>query len=232
MILIGMVFGSSFILAGHGTRPDFSGTWFLDKENSDLKSPPLDTSQSKGGGTGGSRSGSGSRSGGGGMGGGSMGGSRGGGQGGSGKGGSSSRGTGMNSTLKLDLDLYQIEEAADKLAIEQKGASINVKLCSLTENQTQNLEFKYLADGKTYERKMADGGLIKSKTSWEGEQLVTKSKEQSSLGSMEIVESRSLSADRNTLTINLSFKGSSTHWTEKAVYSKAKPEPKGGKYSQ
>ena len=84
-----------------------------------------------------------------------------------------------------------------------------------------------MADGKTYRKKMADGGLIKSKTSWEGEQLVTKSKEQSTLGSMEIVESRSLSADGNTLTINLSFKGSSSHWTEKAVYTKAKSEPKG-----
>ena len=170
----------------------------------------------------------GSGMGGGGMGGGSMGGSRGGGHGGSGMGGSTPRGTGSNSALKLDLDLYQIEEAADKLAIEQDGDSVKVKLSSLTENQTQNLEFKYLADGKTYERKMADGGLIKSKTSWEGEQLVTKSKEQSSLGSMEIVESRSLSADRNTLTINLSFKGSSSHWTEKAVYTKAKPEPERG----
>ena len=190
LILIGMVFGSSFIWAGHSTRPDFSGTWFLDKENSDLKSPLLDTSQSKGSGTGGGRSGSGSRSGGGrgmggsgmgggGMGGGSMGGSRGGGQGGSGMGGSTPRGTGSNSALKLDLDLYQIEEVADKLAIEQDGDSLKVKLSSLTENQAPNLEFKYLADGKTYERKMADGGMIKSKTSWEGEQLVTKSKEQS-----------------------------------------------------
>ena len=166
--------------------------------------------------------------GGGGMGGRSMGGSGGGSRGGSGMGGSTPRGTGSNSALKLDLDFYQIEEAADKLTIEQKGASIDVKLSLLADNKTQSLEFRYLADGKTYQKKMADGGMVKSKTSWKGGQLVTQSKEQSALGSMEIVESRSLSADQNTLTINLSFKGSSSHWTEKAVYTKAKPEPKRG----
>ena len=165
--------------------------------------------------------------GGGGMGSGGMSGSRGGGRGSSGMGGSTPRGSGTNSSLKLDLDFYQIEEAADKLTIEQNGDSIDVKLISLTENQTQTPEFKYLADGKTYEKKMADGGLVKSKTNWEREQLVTKSKEQSALGGMEIVEARNLSADGNTLTINLSFKGSSSHWTEKAVYTKAKSEPKG-----
>jgi hypothetical protein len=231
--LIWMVFGSSSIWAGHGSMPDISGTWILDKERSDLKSPPLGTSQSKSSGTGGGRGGRSSRSGGGGiggggMGGGSMGGSHGGGRGGSGKGGSTSRETGINSPMKLDLDFYQIEEAVDKLAIQQNDALINVKLSSLTDNQTQITEFKYLVNGKTYQKKMADGGLIKSKTSWEGTQLVTKSKEQSALGFMEIVESRSLSADENTLTINLSFKGSSSHWTEKAVYTKAKPELKEG----
>ena len=49
-------------------------------------------------------------------------------RGGSGMGGSTSRGTGSNSALKLDLDFYQIEEAAEKLTIEQNGASIDVKL--------------------------------------------------------------------------------------------------------
>ena len=226
-------------MAGNRSSPDFSGTWVLDKDKSDLKSPPLGTSQSKGGGPSPSRSGSSPRSGGGrgmggsgmgggGMGSGSMGGSRGGGRGGSGMGGSTPRGAGSNSALKLDLDFYQIEEAVEKLTIEQNGASIDVKLSLLSDNKTQNLEFRYLADGKTYQKKMADGGLVKSKTSWKGEQLVTQSKEQSALGSMEIVESRSLSADQNTLTVNLSFKGSSSHWTEKAVYTKAKPEPKRG----
>ena len=56
---------------------------------------------------------------------------------------------------------------------------------------------------------MADGGSVKSKTSWKGQQLVTKAKERSTLGSMEVDEARSLSADGNTLTINLTFKGSS-----------------------
>jgi hypothetical protein len=75
---------------------------------------------------------------------------------------------------------------------------------------------------------MADGGSVKSKTSWEGQQLVTKAKERSTLGSMEVDEARSLSADGNTLTINLTFKGSSSHWTQKAVYARKKLDTKPG----
>ena len=69
---------------------------------------------------------------------------------------------------------------------------------------------------------MDDGGTVISKTNWEGTKLVTKAKEQSTLGSLEVVEARSLSEDGNTLTISLDFKGSSSHWNQKAVYTKEK----------
>ncbi|MFN8006434.1 MAG: hypothetical protein U0V70_05305 [Terriglobia bacterium] len=222
--------GTSFLLAKQENKPDFSGTWLLDREKSDLTSPPLDASQSHGsassgaGGGGGSRSGGGRGMGGGGMGMGGMSGGHGGGRGGSGMGGGGSRGTRSASGMKMDLDFYQLEETAEKLRIEHSGETFAIKLSSLTDKQLQEVEFKYLVDGKTHEKKMGDGGLVKSKTAWEGVRLVTKTSEQSSLGALEIVEDRSLSEDGSTLTISLSFKGSSSHWTEKAVYSKDIPK--------
>jgi hypothetical protein len=69
---------------------------------------------------------------------------------------------------------------------------------------------------------MADGGSVQSKTSWEGSQLATKSKEKSTLGSIEIVEARSLSEDGNISTISLTYKSSLSHWTERAVYVRQK----------
>ena len=232
--------GSSFLWAKQDHKPDFSGIWYLEKDKSDLHNPPLNTGQSQ---SGGGRSGSGIRTsagrgtegggmGGGGMGGGGMSGGRGGSRGGSGKGGTASRGSAAYSPLKLDLDFYQVEETSEKLQIEQKDNSVGVKMSMQTDPQTQDLEFKYTADGKTYQKKMADGGIIKTKTSWEGQQLVTKSKEQPALGAIEIVEARSLSEDGNTSTINLSFKGSSSLWTETAVYTKEKIEPKSGAKDQ
>ena len=225
LILTFLLAGTSWLQAKQENKPDFSGAWLLDKEQSDLHSPPLDTSQSHGTTPSGTRSGGGSRGGGGrGMGGGmgGMSGGRGGGKGGSGMSVGASKGTRSSSPMKLDLDFYQIEETAERLVIEQAGESFGVRLSSLTDKQVQDVEFKYLVDGKSHEKKMSDGGLVKSKTAWEGNRVVTKSKEQSSLGALEIVEDRSLSSDGNRLTISLSFKGSSSHWTEKAVYTKDK----------
>ena len=223
LTLAGLLLGSSWAYGGQSARPDFSGMWVLDRGKSDLKSPPISADQSPSGrGTGGTRTGGGR-----GMGGGSGEGRRGGG-GGRGTGGSTSRGAAGYSPMKLDIDAYQVSEVADKLTIVHADPAITIKPTEKTENSEQTPELTYTADGKTRQTYMADGGSVKSKTSWEGQQLVTKAKERSTLGSMEVDEARSLSADGNTLTINLTFKGSSSHWTQKAVYAKEKPDTKPG----
>jgi len=213
---------SSLVCEAQSSRPDLSGIWLLDREKSDLKSPPIDTDQSRkpgtGGGGGGAPTGSGRGMGGGGsgMGGGGRGSGR-------GVGGSTTRAAGA--ALKLDLDFYQIGEIADRLTIEHADPAITIKPSENTDQPLPSLS--YTADGKTHETSMANGGSIKSKTSWEGRQLVTKCKEKSALGSIEVDEARSLSDDGKTLIINLAYKGSSSHWTEKAVYRKGKQEDLG-----
>lgn len=226
LALAGLFLGSSWAYGGQTAKPDFSGIWVLDRGKSDLKSPPISADQPhSGGGSGGARTG-GSR----GMGGGSGGGRRGG-SGGHGMGGSTSRGAATYSPLKLDLDAYQISEVADKLTIEHAEPAITIKPAEKAENSEQSKqpqELTYTADGKTRQTYMDDGGSVKSKTSWKGQQLVTIAKERSPLGSMEVDEARSLSADGNTLTINLTFKGSSSHWTQTAIYAREKPDTKPG----
>jgi len=75
---------SSLVCEAQSSRLDLSGIWLLDREKSDLKSPPIDTDQSRkpgtGGGGGGAPTGSGRGMGGGGsgMGGGGRGSGRGG----------------------------------------------------------------------------------------------------------------------------------------------------------
>ena len=212
---------SSLVCEAQSSRPDLSGIWLLDREKSDLKSPPIDTDQSRkpgtGGGGGGAPTGSGRGMGGGGsgMGGGGRGSGR-------GVGGSTTRAAGA--ALKLDLDFYQIGEVADQLTIEHTDPAITIKPKEKGEDQQPLAPLSYTADGKTHETSMANGDSIKSKTGWEGQQLVTKCKEKSTLGSIEIDEARSLSDDGKTLIINLAYKGSSSHWTEKAVYRNGKQE--------
>ena len=124
--------------------------------------------------------------------------------------------------VKLDVDFYQISEASSQLRVEHSGPVITLRLAPEQEGQAPSEPLKYTADGKTYETTTSDGGSIKSKTKWEGLKLVTRVKEKSKLGSLEIVEARSLSEDGNTFTVDLNYKGSSSHWVEKAVYRKEK----------
>jgi hypothetical protein len=208
---------SSSVCGAQSSRPNLSGIWLLDREKSDLKSPPIDTDQSRKAGTGGGRGSTGTGRGRGTGGGGDSG--MGGGGRGRGQGAGSSTPKVAGAPLKLDLDFYQIGEVADRLTIEHADPAITIKPSEKAEDQPLP-SLSYTADGKPHETSMANGGSVKSKTSWEGQQLVTKCKEKSALGSIEIDEVRSLSDDGNTLIISLAYKGSTSHWTEKAVYRK------------
>lgn len=211
---------SSSVCGAQSGRPNLSGIWLLDREKSDLKSPPISPDSSgktgTGGGQGSAHTGSGRGMGNNnsGMAGGHMGSGR---SGGHGAGGSTPRVAGA--PLKLDLDFYQIGEVADRLTIEHADPAITIKPSEKAEDQPLP-SLSYTADSKPHETPMANGGSVKSKTSWEGQQLVTKCKEKSALGSIEIDEVRTLSDDGNTLIISLAYKGSSSHWTERAVYRK------------
>src|SRR5262249_9446 len=159
LTLAGLLLGLSFSAYGGQTaRPNLSGIWLLDKERSDLKSPPVNADQPHGAGGGGGR---GARTGGsrgkGGRGGG------GGGGGGGGAGGSTPRNPTTYSPMKLDLDFYQIGETADKLTIEHADPVITIKP-TVKESQESSPELSYTADGKAHEAYMADGGSVQSKT--------------------------------------------------------------------
>jgi hypothetical protein len=143
--------------------------------------------------------------------------------GGSSRGGTAPRQSvgGNAGPARIDIDVYQVGEIADKLTIQHVESAIAITQSFNTGDKEETQEWKYTTDGKSHQRKMPDGGIVKSMTRWDGTQLVTKCKEQASLGALEITEVRSLSADGNTLTIKLTNKGSSSNWTQTAVYTKA-----------
>ena len=221
--LIAILLIPAGVFGGQTPRPDLSGTWLLDRGISDLKSPPIAADQPRGvsgragGRVSGNRAGSGGGMGGGGMHGGGR--SSAGQSGGQATGGSISHGS--PAPLKLDLDFYQIGEIADQLTVEHRDPAITIKPSEKGDGSALPV-LSYMADGKSHETPMADGGSVKSKTSWQGVRLVTKSTEKSEFGSMEIVEERSLSDDGNTLIVSVTYKGSASHWTEQAVYRRAK----------
>ena len=233
---LGAVLASvSFFVAGAwaaDARPNLSGVWLLDKNRSDLSEPPVSDHHS-----GGSRMG-GPRMGGGGMGwpgmggpgmGGGMGGPRMGGprMGGPGMGGPDP-GLGGTSTGAPDyggggsqtggMRDSEVRSIPNKLTINHSEPQLTVSRSLSPQGDEQSQELRYTTDGKQNENILSDGRSVKSKTNWEGTQLVTKSNLKTSRGKVEITESRSLSADQKTLTVQITAKGDSTQWSRYLVY--------------
>ena len=211
---------STAALGKQEAKPDLSGVWLLDKDKSNLKAPTMESESHS---TGGGQAGRGGSSGSSGGHGGGMGGSHRGGMGGSSRSGSGARQSGgsVPGVAKMDIDVYQIGEIADKLTIQHADPAIIITQRFNTGDKEETQEWKYTVDGKSHQRKMPDGGIVQSTTRWEGTQLVTRCKEHATLGALEIIEVRTLSADGKTLTIKLINKGNSSNWTQTAIYTKA-----------
>jgi hypothetical protein len=213
-------------------KPNFSGTWLLDKEKSDLGSS-IEGSQGRTGEPG-TR---GPRMGGGGMGWPGMGGPHGGGMGGPGMGGPGMGGPELGGSQTNDPDAggssqqgrrsgRRMGAAADKLVIEHTEPNLAIQRAFKNEEGEQNQPLKFTTDGKSNKNTLPDGRSTKSKTHWEGSQLVTKSNVDTPMGSMEITETRSLSADGQTMTLEQYTQGGQRNWTRRLVYTKETSEPK------
>lgn len=204
-------------LWAENAKPDFSGTWVLDKEKSDLTNPPVSNRRRMRG-----RSGMGSGRGWPGMGGPRMGGIGGPGMGGPGMGSPPPGGSDTGSPPPGNGNRHSLGmgPVAEKLIIEHAEPEITVKRNFKIDDEQQIQELKYTTDGKSNKNTLPDGRSIKSKTHWDGSRLITKSNLDTSVGTMEIIEARNLSADGNSLTIELTTKGGSMDWTRKLVYTK------------
>jgi hypothetical protein len=218
-------------------KPDFSGTWQLDKSMSDLKySAPVSerASHQEGG-----RSMGSGRMGGSGMGGGGLespgmsgnsGGSgrsgggrgRGGIGGGRGAGGAAMGGISAGGPLKdiPVIDSYGIGSVADKLIIVHTEPSLNIEKDFQLGQGEQTRKFDLTTDGKTVHKSSADGNSYQAKTQWSGTQLVTRSEVKTPMGSLEVVETRRLSDDERILTIHIKSKDHASNWSGTAVYTR------------
>ncbi len=219
-------------------KPDFSGTWQLDKSMSDLKynTPESERAshQENGRSVGSGRmGGSGIENGGmsgnsGGAGRSGRGRGSGGLGGGRGAGGSAIGVVGARGSLKdiPVIDSYGIGSVADQLKIVQKDPSITIEKDFQVEHGEQTRKFDFTTDGKVTHKKSADGNSYEAKTQWSGRQLVTKSEVKTPLGTLEVVETRHLSEDEQILTIHIKTKDHASHWSGTAVYTRKETNSK------
>ena len=245
MKLLGAVVVSVVLFASAAwaaeVRPNFSGSWILDKDKSNLSEPPAGYPRHTRGshtgvpgmggggmgwpGMGGPRIGG---MGGPGMGGPGTGGSRRGGpdMGDPGLGGTSTGGPDPEGSQRGAMNSPEVKSVAYKLIIDHSEPQMTISRNFDTQGDEPSHRLRYTTDGKSNENILPDGKSVKSKTNWEGSQLVTKSNLKTSGGKIEIVENRSLSADLNTMTIEVTAKGDSTQWTRNLVYKRETSESK------
>ena len=174
-------------------KPNFSGTWTLDKDKSDLGSQGQGGGAGRGGGRGGifgegipglggGRSGGGSR-----------------------PGGRGAAGSGMGGFVPTSL------------VIDHQEPNLIVKKTMIVEGKEQVEELTYTIDGTENINELSLQGMsMKSKTRWEGNRLVTESESDTPMGTMKIKEVRSLSTDGNEMTMEVTRR----RGTQKLIYRK------------
>jgi len=86
------------------------------------------------------------------------------------------------------------------------------------------LEFQHTTDGKSNQNPLPGGTTVKSKTRWDKNRLITKSISEGPMGSMEIIESRTLSEDGQTMTVGFTMKAGLMDWKRKLVCEKENPD--------
>ena len=231
-IFIALLLVTSATVHAVDTKPNFSGTWTLDRQKSDLGSGN-GTGHKGGGGRMGSSGTGMPGSGYPGMGGPRMGGGMGGSRTGGGLGGPQIGDPGLGGT-STGQNRYPSSETGETerprrpqipatIVIEHAEPQLIVKQKINTEGEEQFRELKYTTDGKTNQNEGFRGYIVESQTSWKDDHLVTKSTIDTANGMIKITEVRSLSPDGKTMTIEIKSSGGPMDRQQKLVYDKDKP---------
>jgi hypothetical protein len=109
-----------------------------------------------------------------------------------------------------------------KIVIEHKDPQLSIKRTMVFGGEERVQEVKYTTDGETNSNEGFRGRVVESKTHWEGDRLVTQSNIETPRGPVETTETRSLSSDGGTMTVEVTAKGGPMEGTRKLVYNKEK----------
>jgi hypothetical protein len=108
----------------------------------------------------------------------------------------------------------------DSMTIEHNEPNLTIRRKMSFQGEERTQELKYTTNGKKNTNEGFFGTTTESKTHWEGDKLVTESTADTPRGVMETKEVRSVSADGNTMTVEMTTKGGPREGTRKMVFTK------------
>jgi hypothetical protein len=109
-----------------------------------------------------------------------------------------------------------------KIVIEHKDPQLFIKRTMVFGGEERVQELKYTTDGQANSNEGFRGRVVESRTHWEDNRLVTQSNMETPRGRVETTESRSLSNDGSTMTVEVTTKGGPMEGTRKLVYNREK----------
>ena len=181
--------GLSLVLMA-GEKPNFSGTWTLDPEKSEMGRGGRGPGSGRfGAGRGAGRSGEGGRQ---------------------ERGGPGRRGMGSMGRRAM----------MGPLTIDHQEPQIVIKQTLNFRGEEQVRTSRFTTDGKESTNEGFGGMSTPSRTYWEGNRLVTESSMETPMGPMELKEIRSLSDDGKTMIVVRTTSGGPRERTQKLVYVK------------
>lgn len=203
---------STGLLTAQAQKPDFTGTWKLNREKSDLRGPTF--RRPPGGDWGGGPGGMGGMGGGGGMGGPGMGGPGMGGPGMDGPGGWGGPGPAPGARGGDP----QTMGVAETLEILHEEPQLTVRFPMQFGEEEQIFEFRHTTDGRKSRNTVPGGGVVKAQSKWKKDRLTTTSTAEGPMGTMQVTETRSLSEDGRMMTVEHTMRSTFMDWRRKLVY--------------
>jgi len=127
---------------------------------------------------------------------------------------------GRNLPGEPEMDDPRMIGVAESVVIEHEGPNLTVRVPMKIEGKNQTLESRYTIDGKSNRNTVPGGVIVKSKTRWDKNRLITNSVYEGPMGPLGVSEVWILSDDGKTMTVEQTMGRGTMDWKRKLVYLK------------
>jgi hypothetical protein len=110
---------------------------------------------------------------------------------------------------------------ADLVTIVHQEPRLEVSIPVRIGDEERTLRFEHTTDGRKSQLSLPGGAVVRSKTRWKKRRLVTESTWEGPMGGVTVVESRTLSENGSTMTVEFTMRAGAMELRRELVYERA-----------